>query len=297
MSMNPLNNKEHNDEKLLEDLLSNFVEKSISSASLLEHPIFELLNDMITFYDMISNQSANFIVGDYGNRILIDTTIFDSTKRTLESISLLLKVMRPADAIVLSRHYVDKSNMHIAMLHHLSTRKIDIDNLLQVDTKVAKWLEGIYKKFGGFVLYDNDNKKNKSILHFEEFLSLQNKANKALKVYNTKRAWTNSMVHANGYGFISVNTMRNWMDSEFIKVLDELMAFLEAYWPIHVALLYTLKPHYLMSSDRLDWYEMGQTPPVDLEDTVMPFIFELNEKRIRAKYPDISDYLLGCGFE
>ena len=105
------------------------------------------------------------------------------------------------------------------------------------------------------------------------------------------------MVHANGYGFISVNTMRNWMDSEFIKVLDELMVFLEAYWAIHVALLYTLKPHYLMSSDRLDWYEMGQTPPVDLEDTVMPFIFELNEKRIRAKYPDISDYLLGCGFE
>lgn len=72
------------------------------------HKIFEMLSDLESFYDFLSESSVGFATGMFvTNKLSIDSSIYSSIQGSMESIKTLVYIGRLNDAFTLARKYYD----------------------------------------------------------------------------------------------------------------------------------------------------------------------------------------------
>ena len=76
-----------------------------------------------------------------------------------------------------------------------------------------------------------------------------------------------------------------------IKELDNLYVCTLHLYIFHFAYMYSLNPHYMMSTDYIDALDLGLQPEEDSQYWVAPYVTEVFEKYIVTKRPDIAEYM------
>lgn len=124
-------------------MLQSHIDSSICSKEYTEHPIFEEIKYMISFYDRLSYTCYRFVpvgtqgVGNYASYV------YSALKGTLDSIQTLLKMGRINDAFVLVRKLFDDVLTEV-YIDVISKDKYDWEkNLIVKD--VDEWLRGKYR--------------------------------------------------------------------------------------------------------------------------------------------------------
>lgn len=60
---------------------------------------------------------------------------------------------------------------------------------------------------------------------------------------------------------------------------------------VHFSYMYSINPHYMMSSDYVDALDLNQQPEEGSQYWVAPYVKEVFEKYIVIKRPDIAEYM------
>ena len=76
-----------------------------------------------------------------------------------------------------------------------------------------------------------------------------------------------------------------------LKELDNIYACILYLFILHFAYMYSLNPHYMMSSDYMDSLDCGMEPEEGSQYWVAPFVSEVFEKFIVTNRPDIAEYM------
>lgn len=239
------------------EMLSN---SQVSDEAYQKHPVFETIDQMMDFYEGVSFSCFNFVpIGVLGISNYA-SYVFMSLKNSLDSIKMLLKAGHITDAFVLARKFFDTVLVEIY---------IDVVRKDKYD-----WMEGIIVKDA------NDWIKGKHrIPRIDKILSIlkESKSTKELFPFfswdidlKAIRELLDDNVHVNRYDGLLLNCPQLCIPNRK-KQLQILSRVLKHFFLIHMAFIFHLNAHYLMSSDYLAYLEMGDTPPIGSERWIAPY--------------------------
>jgi len=154
---------------------------------------------------------------------------------------------------------------------------ISLDNFFV--TKIENWRKGTDKlpEYRIISQYINNSKKLKGITDL-----LQQD-----QTYKNIRERCNDHTHYNYFYNLMLNDNQIYSPDR-IKALDNFSSDLEHIIIQHLAYIFTVHDHYMMSTDYVDSLEIGITPEEDSQYWVAPFIQEMFDKLISIKRPDVA---------
>ncbi len=76
-----------------------------------------------------------------------------------------------------------------------------------------------------------------------------------------------------------------------VKELDNLYACALHLFILHFAYMYSLNPHYMMSTDYVDALDVGAQPEEGSQYWVASYVKEVFDKYIETKRPDVAEYM------
>ena len=215
-----------------------------------KHPVFELINRMMKYYDGIWNTCFSFIphgtlaIGNYA------ADIYLSIRNTLESISMLLKVGHMSDAFVLIRKLFDTILMEI-YLNVVREDKYDWTKDLVVKD-VDEWLSRKHRIPNTKKILDT-LRKSKTTKDLYPYFGWDSYLQK-------NRELLDNHVHSNSYHNILLNCPEMVLNDRE-KQLNNASIVLNQIMMVHLAFIFFMNGDYMMSSDYMDYIEMGMTPP------------------------------------
>lgn len=262
------------------------------------HIVFSELHKIMAFYDALA--FCNTHTFEYASwmsksKFLSTTTyIYRSIGGTIESISALLHNGRCNDAFALVRKYCDSIILDTYKI--LLSKKIQVrfyDSLsLDVynDNELKKWIDAeqqLYNEKEIKKVYSEIVKAYPTITKMFE-LNVNN------TLYHKLRDICNDNMHYNYFWTVLAN------DAEMIQarkdfrddILKNISKAIRIFFTIHFSFIYEGCPDYLMSSDYMDYTEIGQQPPEGSERWVSPPAQEAFNIIVKKYYPKIADYLL-----
>lgn len=236
-----------------------------------EHHVFGELDDMENFYDCVSARSFYFLPSGTDSFPNYASYYFMSIKGTLDSIKMLLTIGRINDAFVLVRKMFDDVLTEIYLDVTLKD-KFDICKSMYVED-VQKWMHSTFRI-----------PSLKKILKTLE-TSVQTKKLFPLFGWKTylghNRQFLDDCVHANRYSSVLLNCNTVCLGDKREKQLDNISIILKQILMIHVSFIFYLEPAYLMASDYIDYWEVGETPPEGAAQWLAPFAQEAFDTYIK----------------
>lgn len=255
----------------LEQLPKNNLEKNY-----LEHSIFEQLEELINFYEALSNTTMGF--GSQGTKAILnlDAYVFTSISGTIDSIKVILHNGRLNDAYALLRKYYDATIINIYTNLYLSDH-FSIDNFIV--EHIEKWRNGkeTIPEYRVISQYIKNSTKLKPITDL-----LQKD-----KLYKEMRNRCNDHIHYNFYQNLLLNDSQIHLKGR-VKALNRFQNDLIAIFNQHFSYLFYLNEHYMISSDYVDYLDMGMTPVENSQYWVASFIRDAFDKYIKVYRPDIA---------
>jgi len=242
-----------------------------------EHEVFKTLTYYAEFYDSLSFLIMNWIAHGTLAVYNLDTYTYSSIKGTIESINDVLKKGRINDAYALLRKYYDSTLINIYVNLFIKDH-MSLENMIV--KQIDDWIKGISRipNYRVIAKYIKDSPRLKEI---NELLYKDT-------TYERIRERCNDNTHYNFYRNLLLND-NQIVNPNRIKYLELLSHDIEYIFILHFAYLFSINDHYMMSSDYIDYLDVGLTPEDDSQYWVAGFIQEAYNKIIKAKRPDIAD--------
>lgn len=243
------------------------------------HTIFEELNYYASFYESLSNSVMSFATKGTTAIANMDTYVYMSMRGTLESINLVLKNGNLNDAYALLRKYYD-SVMINAYTNLYINQNSEIADFYVAE--INDWLHGRQPlpRMSKMAKYLNNSL---TLSELNEVINLD-------KRYEDIRARCNDNMHYNFFTLLLLNDGRVYVKERFYH-LEQLQQDICNVFILNIAYILTINEHYMMSSDYLDYLNVGMSPPENSQYWVAPFIQEMVNKVILEKRPDILELL------
>ncbi|MCX2681664.1 hypothetical protein OOZ15_17055 [Galbibacter sp. EGI 63066] len=241
-----------------------------------EHKVFEELTFYSDFYESLSFSIMNWMSQGTKAFVNLDTYAISSIKGTVNSISQILKKGRINDSYALIRKYFDSTFINIYSNLYLQDH-FSIDNFIV--EQIDNWRKGT-DTIPEFRIISRYIKESQTLLPITELLKKDDR-------YKKIRDRCNDNTHYNFFHNVLLN------DNEIhnpnrIKYLDVISFDMQSLFIQHFAYLFYLNDHYFMSSDYVDYLDLGMTPEDDSQYWVAPFIQKVFTELINKKRPDIA---------
>lgn len=242
-----------------------------------EHKVFSQLTVYAEFYDRLAFHIMSWVTRGAGGIGNLDTYVYSSIQGTLESIKEILIKGRINDSFALLRKYYDSTIINVYSNLYLDDH-VSIDNFIVA--QIDNWIKGKDKlpEYRIMSQYIKNSEKLKPVT-----LLLQKD-----KRYKIIRDRCNDHTHYNFYRNVLINDNEIYLQNR-IKYLDIFSTDLESIFIQHLAYVFYLNDHYMMSSDYTDSLEVGITPDEDSQYWVATFIQDIYENVIKLKRPDIAN--------
>jgi hypothetical protein len=242
----------------------------------LEHKVFGQLTEFSDFYESLSESVMNWVTKGTRSVLNLDTYVYSSMQGTLESIHDILLKGRINDSYSLLRKFYDSTIINVYSNLYLED-KFSLDNFFV--TQIENWRKGTDRlpEYRIMSQYIKNSPKLKAITDL-----LQQD-----QTYKNIRERCNDHTHYNYYHNLILNDNQIY-STERIKALDNFSSDLEHIIIQHLAYIFTVHEHYMMSTDYSDSMDVGITPEEDSQYWVAPFIQKLFDKLIMAKRPDVA---------
>ena len=253
----------------------------VKSEAYQSHTVFADLTRYISFYKSLT--MSIFLFPTMGIKAIanIDSYTYSSMHGTLESIQSILLSGRINDAYCFLRKYCDSAVIDIYTKLYLNEH-FSIQNFV-VD-EIQKWLSGKLQlpKYGIMIEYIADAQAVKPIT---SILSSDNR-------YKAIRDRCNAHTHYKFYQHVLLNdnevSLQNriqWRNTFRVDAQDLLV--------MHLAYVFFMKDHYMMSSDYTDALECGVQPEPDSQYWVAPFVQENFDEAITPRRAEITATIKG----
>ena len=225
-----------------------------------KHHVFDEIDYMMEFYDGISYSSLSFIPNGTRTIVNYEANIYQSIRTTLDSIKILLEVRHISDAFVLIRKLFD------TVLANIYLDVVREDKFDWMNSSVIKDL-------------DEWLKKEHRIPRTERILKVLKNSNTTKDLYpwfgwdtylKTNRSILDNYVHVNNYGSVLMNCPDLFIQDREAQ-LKNASIILNQIMMIHLAFTFYMNSQYMMSSDYMEFSEMGMTPPQGSECWLAPF--------------------------
>lgn len=245
-----------------------------------EHSLFKELDEMMHFYECVSDRAFYFIPSGTKGFPNYETYYFMSIQGTLESIKVLLQKGRINDSLVLVRKMFDDILTEIYFAVILK-EKYDITKSLYVED-VQKWLESSFripslKKILKTIETSSYTKDLYPFFGWRTYLE-------------HNRQFLDDSVHANKYSRVLYNCNTVYLKDKREKLLSSISVILNQLMMIQVAFIFHLNPAYLMASDYIDYLDCGGTPPEGSENWIAPFAQDAFDRYIKA-YGKLASFI------
>lgn len=262
------------------------------------HKIFELLEDLYYFYELIAENSFNtqdglIITGKFS----AGYHIYSSIQGTLESIKILTYAGRLNDVFALSRKYDDAilTALYVLILINQDENKVfkteeDLCSIFK-NSDVKNW------SIEGKQLYKYCTQPKAVIKKVDKYLwkllELQSDDSTSSKNEKSQRQKCNDNVHYNSLLVFSDNDYEALkLNNKGLILLDQLYDVLMQSFAMHFSYLYLMKPYIYSSIDYINCLEEGIQPESGSEYWVAPIVQDVFDKYIKTKYKEVSDYLI-----
>ena len=242
------------------------------------HPVFQQLEKYSDFYNSLSFSVFGFITLGTTAIFNIDSHLFSSIKGTIDSINLVLASGRIGDAYALLRRYYDSAMINIYSNLYLKNN-FNIENLIV--KQIQDWLNG-NQQMPEFRVISNYIRNSPQLTRINDLLYANPNDYKGI------RDRCNNFIHYNIYANVLYNDNRIYLKGR-TAVLERLAKDLDYILILHLAYLFYLNDHYMMSSDYVDYLDCGSTPPPDSQYFVGPFVQEIFDSVIKIHRMDIVE--------
>jgi hypothetical protein len=241
-----------------------------------EHRVFSELGRYINFYKNLAMSVFSF--STQGTRAIcnIDSYVYSSIRGTLESIRQILKDGRINDAYALLRKYYDSAIMNIYSNLYFQDH-FSIDNFIV--EKINNWLQG-KEPLPEYRVMSNYIRSSDKLTPITDLLYADDR-------YREARNRCNDHTHYNFFANMLLNDNEIYLENR-IEALDSFSEDVRDVFILHLAYVFFLNGHYMMSSDYLDSLECGLTPEPDSQYWVAPFIQEVFDGILTKERPDIA---------
>ena len=210
-------------------------------------------------------------------------TILNSSQATLGNIIDCCESFCLADTYTLLRKYRDDLFFCLyIVLYDANTRSGITKNTSKMETNIKHWCEN-----------------GLSNLNISEVLSTigtsEHLKNVIIK-YNLQKRFDiigkrlNDYIHGNGHSYY--NTSAVLFDDKYLEQQVGDIVFITRYiTTTFLFLLVLISPYYIMSTDYVDYLEIGQTPPDGPQHCVAPFVAEFFKDNIKIIDKNCYEYL------
>ncbi len=240
------------------------------------HIVFSDLEGHMAFYRHLAYSVLNWVTP--GTRAIcnIDSYVFSSVHGTLSSIRGILRDGRINDAYALLRKYHDSAIINVYSTLYLQEH-FSVESL--VVEQIDGWLRGI-TQLPEYRIMSQYIRRSSNVASITSLLFADDR-------YKRLRDRCNDHTHYNFYRNVLLN------DSEIDladrgRALDQLSADVRDVLILHVAYLFYVNRHYMMSSDYADALDCGLTPQLDSQHWVAPFVQDLFDQVLAKHRPDIA---------
>jgi hypothetical protein len=253
--------------------------KPIDQEDYQKHVIFSLLKEVDSFYELLSFSIFGFVTFGIGGGIGIESYFLSSVRGTVDSVYTTLKNGRINDSWSLLRKYLDSIVINVYTVQylddHFSFEKMVVE-------KINDWIRGIeklpdVKTMSRYIL---DSKKltplNEHLLADGSVLNIRTRCN--------------DHMHYNFYTYALLNDNEIFLKNR-ISELDQMYNDLKKVFAMHLAYMFYMSPHYMMSSDYRDAMDVGVMPEEGAEYFVAPFVQEAFSKFIDIPYPKVGSLI------
>lgn len=244
------------------------------------HGVFSLLDSLIEFYNAVYMLGPTFITHGIVSGILnVDSVVCGSLAGTLNSVKVVLKEGRVNDAYALLRKYHD-GIIAVIYVNVYIAENYSLNNI--VVEKIQDWVNN-KQKLPSTEKMLNVIRKYKPLEDLEKLFDFDG-------LYHRIRRLTNGNTHYNKLYYLWLNNNMIYNPNR-IKELDNIYSYTLHLFIFHFSYMYSLNPHYMMSSDYIDALDMSLQPEDGSQYWVAPYVKEVFEKYVVIKRPDIADYI------
>lgn len=250
------------------------------------HAVFDDLAYIKKFYERLSSgifQWRRFGVQAKGN---IDSFLYSSTAGTLDSIALVLANARIADAYALLRRFQDSAvlNVYVDELCDEWLTSMSMSNFpFERQKTIEEWLQG-RTPIPDYRVMSQKIRQSHRLSPINDILYSNNR-------YKKLRERCNSYTHFNYYHNVLFNDNEIPLPQR-MKVFERIRLDIVDITILHMSYVFFAMPHYLMSSDHLDFLEAGMEPEKGSEYWVAPYLQEFFDKYFKAYRSDIAKLIL-----
>lgn len=236
-----------------------------------EHPVFEELDGYIDFYRSLATSVFSFSTMGTTAICNMDTYVYSSIQGTLESIRDILRNGRINDAYALLRKYYDSAIINVYSTLFLQDH-FSIENFIV--RKINDWLHGKEKlpEYRVMSSYIKGSQKlatlNAQLYGDEKYKEIRNRCN--------------DHTHYNFFGNLLLNDRDVYIKSRK-QAISAFSGDIRDIFILHLAYVFLLNDHYMISGDYIDALDCGGTP----EYWVAPFIQETFDNVLVKARPDI----------
>lgn len=248
----------------------------------LSHGVFAALEQYAGFYERLSTSIMGFLTPGTSSLINIDTYLYQSIGGTLSSVAVILGAGRINDAYALVRKYFDSVTLSLYVDVYLNDHR---DKEAIAVAEINDWLRG-----------------KKALPQYDVMKAYVAAANRLKPVidmllkpatrYKGIRDRANGHMHHNDFQFMLLNDRDVNLDR--LPVLDQMESDVTDLFVLHMACVFFMNDHYMMSSDYMDALECGMTPKVDSQYWVAPFVQEVFDDLLTVRRPDVSTVIKNC---
>jgi len=237
-----------------------------------------ILKDRVDFYRSLSNSVFGFISLWTKSISNIDSYMFDSMYRTIDSIILLLKYKKFSDSYSLLRKYYDLCIINLYTNFYLK-ENFSYESPLVVE-EIVNWIEWREKLPTYFDM-------SQYIVNYDEVSDISKLLDK--RKYREIRDRCNDNVHYNTYYHVMMNNDVYLPNIE--KILKRFWNDMENIFIMHFWYLFYVNNHYMVSSDYIDCLEMWYQPKDEYQYYVAPFFQKMFDS-LKAKHPKVCNQIL-----
>ena len=250
------------------------------------HPVFERIEHMMDYYDGISDTCFVFIPHGTMGAANYSSYVYKSIRTTLESIKMLLKAGHITDAFVLIRKFFDTVLVEI-YLNVVREEKFD-------------W-------FKNYIVKDVDDwiKKKIRIPRVNKILSVLKESKTTKDLYpffgwdsymKNNRGLLDEDVHVSNFASIMMNCKDNYIQNREHR-LKNADIILKQIMTVHLAFVFYLNGHYMMSMDYMSCLEVGETPPKGSETWLAKYAQDAFDEYIKP-HTKLAEFIKeNCGMK
>ena len=253
---------------------------------ILNHPSIEELLFICDFYNKLSFNSFPFYPVGTRGITNYNSYLYESLAGTISSIYDIVKKGHLNDACILLRAYFDAIYTAI-YFDVVRNEQFDVFNNFVVK-EVDEWLRAKYRipSIQKLLCVIKTNDKTKDIY------IIVNKNDKLKKF----RDMLDDCVHGNRYIYYLCNCSNIYMEYRK-QFLDTIHQILTSLFSLHLSILFSYNPQYLMASDYRDCLDLGLSPEPGSEYWIAPFAQEAFDKYIKSNR-ELANYIYeNCSLE